>query len=52
MATNEKRLKKIERHIELGYRCKTCKKPLPRNLFTGRPENCEKCKTLIKKENL
>lgn len=50
MTISEKREKKIERHIQLGYRCKTCKKPLPSKFSSGKPEECDNCKNTPKKE--
>jgi ribosomal protein L37AE/L43A len=42
--------KKIERHIQLGYRCKSCKKPIKERGKAGIPILCKECEEKEKSE--
>ena len=43
-----KREKTIKRHIELGYRCKSCKVPINEKERWGKPTLCKGCEDAIK----
>ena len=48
MKNSKTREKTIAHHINLGYRCKSCKQPIKDKSKWGKPTLCQGCEDAIK----